>query len=188
MRKILLFALAATAFLPSLSAQADNLTASNLAEFLARYEVSLNPVNQAFADLESEKLALRDESGEPLGRHHIEDCRQVVVSLRQMIRQLTANPEDLVSTITLFIQTEALADDLFDLSQIAYDNDREELGKRFSDLQIALDHREDLIQKHALQLAAAKQDRLKQLEGENRDLQQKLKDAAERQKRKKTPR
>ncbi len=188
MHKRLLFALTATAFLPSLSAQTDNLTASNLAEFLARYEESLNPVNQAFADLESEKLALRDESGEPLGRHHIEDCRQVVVSLRQIIHQLTANPENLVSTITLFIQTEALADDLFDLSQIAYDNDREELGKRFSDLQIALDHREDLIQKHALQLAAAKQDRLKQLEEENHDLQQKLKDAAERQKRKKAPR
>ena len=185
MCKILLFALAATAFLPSLSAQTDTLTASNLAEFLARYEESLNPVNQAFADLESEKLALRDESGQPLGRHHIEDCRQVVVSLRQVIRQLTTHPEDLVSTITLFIQTEALADDLFDLSQISYDNDREELGKRFSDLQIAFDHKEDLIQKHALQLATTKQDRLKQLEVENHDLQQKLKDAAQRPKRKK---
>jgi hypothetical protein len=43
-------------------------------------------------------------------------------------------------------------DDLFDLSQIAYDNDREELGKTFSDLETALDRNDELIEAYVLRL------------------------------------
>ncbi len=181
MRETLLFILALMFWFPSgLQAQNENLTASNLPEFLAHYEQSLRPVDEAYDELTNENLPLRDEGGKPLARHHIDDRLQTVTNLRQTVHQLVANPQDLVSATTLLVQNEALADDLFDLSQVAFDNDREELGKRLSELEASMDHNKDLIETYALNLAKAKQDRIQELEKENRDLQQKLREATER--------
>jgi DNA anti-recombination protein RmuC len=183
MRKTPLLILAAVVWFPAVApAQTETLTEVTFPEFLTHYEESLHPVDQAYEEMANENLPLRDETGQALGRRHIEDRRQVVVSLHQTIRQLAANPQDLVLTTKLFFQTETLVDDLFDLSQIAYDNDREELAKTFSDLETALDHNDDLIEAYVLRLAAAKQERIEQLEKENQDLQKRVKEAAEHQK------
>lgn len=187
MHRILLVILAGMLSFPSVRrAQDETLTASTLPEFLARYEQNLGPLDQAYEELTNENVPLRDETGQPLGRRHIEDRRQALAGLRQTVHQLASSPSDLVLTTTLFAQTEALVDDLFDLSQICYDNDREELGKLFSDLETTIDRNNDLVESYALKLATAKQDRLQELEKENRDLQQKLKEAAEREKTKVT--
>ncbi len=159
-------------------AQSDELTPSSLPDFLSDYERSLIPLDAAYADLANETLAPLDEKGQPLGHRPIENRRQAIADLRQTLHRLTANPQDLLLTTTLFIQTETMADDLFDLSQIAYDNDREELGKRLSDLMTALDRYRDGIESYMLSLARDAQERLGRLERENRDLQQKLKEAA----------
>jgi len=178
MLRIPLVLLAAMLWFPIASAaQDEELTDSNVPEFLARYEQSLGSVNEAFDDLVNENLPLHDETGQPLGRHHIEDRRQTIVGLRDTLRRLTSSPQDMVQFTTLLIQNEVLADDLFDLSQTAYDNDREELGKRFSDLEASVDHDNQRVEAYALKLAAAKQDRILRLEKENGELQQKLKEA-----------
>ncbi len=178
MLRIPLVLLAAMLWFPIASAaQDEELTDSNVPEFLARYEHSLGSVNEAFDDLVNENLPLHDETGQPLGRHHIEDRRQTIVGLRETLRRLTSSPQDVVQFTTLLIQNEVLADDLFDLSQTAYDNDREELGKRFSDLEASVDHDNQRVEAYALKLAAAQQDRILRLEKENGELQEKLKEA-----------
>lgn len=130
-----------------------------------------------YAELEVENLPLRDETGQPVGRRPINDHRKALADLRQTLRQLAATPQDLVFVTTVFVQTEALADDLFDLSQVAYDNDREELAKRLADLLTGVDQSKERIESYALSLAAEMQERIHKLEDENRDLQQKLKEA-----------
>ena len=74
------------------------------------------------------------------------------------------------------IRTKSLADDLFDLSQVAYDNDREELGNRLSALQITMEDNKELLADYLLALAAEKQNRLQQLEREVDELHRKLKE------------
>jgi hypothetical protein len=183
MLRIPLVLMAAMVWFPIASAaQNEELTDSNVPEFLARYEQSLGAVNQAFDDLVNENLPLHDETGQPLGRHHIEDQRQTLVSLRDTLHRLASNPQDVVQFTTLLVQNEVLADDLYDLSQTAYDNDREELGKHFADLEASVDHDNQRVEAYALKLAGAKQDRIVQLEKENRELQEKLKEAQEKEK------
>ena len=87
---------------------------------------------------------------------------------------MAAKPEDLVLATTLVIRTESLADDLFDLSQVAYDNDREELGNKLNNLQVTMEDNKGLLADYLLALAADKQNRLQQLEKEVEDLHQKL--------------
>jgi len=171
-----------------LPAQDRNLAASDLPEFLARHEDSLRPLDAMYTELANEHLPLRDEAGQLLARRHIEDRRRALETLRQTIHQLAANPGDLVLTTQLFLQTETLVDDLFDLSQVAYDNDREDLGRRLSDLMRVLDHHTGLIESYTLGLAAEKQDRIRELEKENQWLRQKLQEAAEETKAKPSPR
>jgi len=89
---------------------------------------------------------------------------------------LANKPEDLVLATTLVIRTEGLADDLFDLSQMAYDNDREELGNRLNALQITMEDNKELLADYLLALAAEKQNRLQQLEREVDELHRKLKE------------
>jgi hypothetical protein len=108
----------------------------------------------------------------------MEERRLALTDLRQTARQLAAKPEDLVLAATLVIRTESMADDLFDLSQVAYDNDREELGKQLSALQTAMEENKELLADYLLALAAEKQNRLQQLEKELDDLHQKLKEGA----------
>lgn len=151
--------------------QQKPVTTERLAEFLASYSKNLDRVDAAYSDLASENLPLRDEDGQPLGRHHLDDRRKELADLHELVRQLSAKPQDLVLTTRLFIQTETLVDDLFDLSQIAYDNDNEELGKRFSDLETAMDHERGLVESYTLDLAAETQKRIGELEKQNRDLQ-----------------
>ena len=157
-------------------------SADKFSEFLTRYQKNLDRVGEAYSDLVSENLPLRDETGQPVGRHHLDDRRKELADLRQMVRELAENRQDLVRTIRLFIQTEALVDDIFDLSQIAYDNDYEELGKRFSDLETATDQDREFLESYALGLAAEKQQRILELEKQNSDLEKKLKEDAERPK------
>ncbi len=178
MRVALLVISAATVSLAAaLQTQTEKLTPATFPEFLSRYEAGLRPVDEAYAELENENLPLRDEMGQPLvGRRRIIDRRQRLEQLLKTLHQLEANPPDLVLTTTLLVQTEALADDLFDLSQMAYDNDREELAKRLSDTEATMDHNADLVEAYTLDLAALKQQRIEELEKENRGLQQKLKE------------
>jgi hypothetical protein len=61
---------------------------------------------------------------------------------------------------------------------VAYDNDREELGNRLSNLQITMEDNKELLADYLLVLAAEKQTRLQQLEKEVDELHQKLKEAA----------
>src|SRR5712692_2037815 len=91
----------------------EQLTAAALPQFLAGYEKSLDPVDSAFQNLESAKLPLLDESGHPLERRSITDRRKTVSDLRDTVKRLSANPESLVLTLTLFDRTEKLADDLY---------------------------------------------------------------------------
>jgi len=160
----------------------EELTANNLPTFLKAYQTNFNPLDAVYVDLENENLVLRGEGGQLLERRHVEDRRRELAQLRKTTSDVAANPRDVVLALRLAIQTESLADDLFDLSQIAYENDREELGKRLSDLQITMEHNRDLLQTFALNLAGEQQERLRQLEQENEELQRRLKSTEETQK------
>jgi hypothetical protein len=173
-----LFLIGSFSLSPAARAQERKLTAANLPEYLSRYQQNFGFLEAAYGDLAIENVPLLNEQGKPLGRRLLEDRQKALSELRQTVRQLAANPQDLVQTITLFVRTEALSDDLLELSQIAYDNDREELGKRFSDLQVTMEYNKSLLESHVLRLAAEKQARIRQLEIENQELQRKLKEAA----------
>ena len=156
----------------------QKLTPTNLPDFLGRYDTNFGPLESVFKDLENEKLPLRDENGQPLARRRLENRLLIATNLRQTARQLAASPEDLVLTATVVIKTEALADDLFDLAQIAYDNDREELGNQLNTLELTMGENEDLLSDYFLRLSSEKQERLRQLEKEVDELRQKAKGGA----------
>jgi hypothetical protein len=139
-------------------------------EFLSRYEDSLQVFGEAYDELPLESLPFRNEWGRPLTRRPIDDRRRALNDLRQTIQRLRSDPQDLVQTTQLLIQSESLADDLFDLSRIAYDNDNEELGKRLSQLSRTADDNNDIVKSYALQLAEKQQARLHQLQEENSEL------------------
>jgi hypothetical protein len=174
----ILICLFSVALFPTSLLPQQKLTATNLPDFLARYGTNFGPLEAVFKDLTNEDLPLTDETGQPLARRPLADRLQSLANLRQTARQLAAKPEDLVLTTTLVIRTESLADDLFDLSQVAYDNDREELGNRLNTLQITMEDNKGLLADYLLALAAEKQNRLQQLEKEVDDLHQKLKEGA----------
>ena len=165
------------AIFPAVLLSQQKLTATNLPDFLARFDTNFGPLEAAFNDLKNENLPLTDETGQPMARRPLEDRFLAATNLRQTARQLAAKPEDLVLTATVVIRTEALADDLFDFSQVAYDNDREDLGNRLNALQITMEENKELLADYLLALAAAKQNRLQELEKEVDDLQQKLKES-----------
>ncbi len=164
-------------FVPVWDARGETLSAQKMPEFLARYPKLLEPLDAAYDGLESENLPLLDDSGQPVGRHPIENRREALAELRDTLKKLRAEPRDLSLVTKFFIQSESLTDDLYDLSQIAYDNDREELGRQLSDLVARLDAEGDSIESYALALAQEKEDRIKQLEAENANLRQQLKQA-----------
>ena len=122
---------------------------------------------------------MRDEAGQSLTRRHIEDRRQALSDLVTTVHQLAASPQDMVSATKLLVQSETLADDLFDLSQVAYDNNREELGRQLADFLRVMDHHNALIESYALSLAAEKETRLRELEKQNQELRLKLREATE---------
>ena len=169
--------LASIAVFPAALFPQQKLTATNLPDFLARYDTNFGPLEGVFNDLKNENLPLTDETGQPLARRPLADRLIAITNLRQTARQFAAKPDDLVLATTVVIRTEILADDLFDLSQVAYDNDREDLGNRLSTLQTTMEENKELLADYLLALAAEKQNRLQQLEKEVEDLQQKLKEA-----------
>jgi hypothetical protein len=177
-RPLILVILLSLAIFPTTLLPQQKLTSTNLPDFLARYDTNFGPLEAVFKDLTNEDLPLTDEAGQPMARQPLADRLLTLTNLRQTARQLAAKPDDLVLTTTLVIRTESLADDLFDLSQVAYDNDREELGNRLNNLQITMEENKKLLADYLLTLAAEKQSRLQQLEREVDDLHQKLKGSA----------
>ena len=167
--------MACLAIFPATLLPQQKLTATNLPDFLARYDTNFGPLQAAFSDLRDENLPLTDEAGQTLVRRPLADRLLAATNLRQTARQLAAKPEDLVLATMVVIRTEILADDLFDLSQVAYDNDREDLGNRLSTLQITMEEDKELLADYLLTLAAEKQNRLQELEKEVDELHQKLK-------------
>jgi hypothetical protein len=160
-------------------AQNKGPAAFDLSEFLKRHESSLKQLDQLYGELANENLPLRDEAGQSLTRRHIEDRRQALNDLISTVHQLAANPQDMVSATKLLVQSEMLADDLFDLSQVAYDNNREELGRQLADFRSVMDHHNALIESYALNLAAEKETRLRELEKQNQELRLKLREVTE---------
>jgi hypothetical protein len=175
-RALILSFMVSIAILPATLLPQQKLTATNLPDFLARYDTNFGPLEAVFKDLANENLPLAEETGQPLARRSMQDRLLALANLRQTARQLAAKPEDLVLAATLVIRTESLADDLFDLSQAAYDNDREELAKQLGALQITMEDNKELLEDYLLALAAEKQNRLQQLEKEVDELRQKLKE------------
>lgn len=152
----------------------EQLTTSNLPQFLARYEQSLKPIDAAYADLSDQPFPMRDNSGERVGRREIKDRRKIVADLRTSARALAARPQDLVLALTVFDLTERLSDDLYDLSQTAYDNDLEEPATRLTQLLTTVNHNQDLIDGYVFNLARDEQKQLLQLRRENQEMRQKL--------------
>jgi hypothetical protein len=159
-----------------LSAQ-EALTAANLPDFLTRFDQNFSFVEEAYIDLANEKLPLHDMQGQLLARRPIEDRRRLISALRRVSREVAANPQSLVLVAKIVFQTEELADDLFDLAQIAYDNDREDLDRRLAVAQTTMQQNKDLLANYLLSLAAEKEERLKKLEKENTELQLRIKAA-----------
>lgn len=178
----------ACCFTPGLHAQDEQLTAATLPRFLTGYEQTLQQVDAAFAEILNQNLPLLDDSGKPLLRRNVEDRHKQVAELRDVAKQLAAAPQDLVLVLKLCDGTEKLADEVYDFSQIALNNDLEELADRLSHLLPAVDHGEDALNAYALSLAGDTQKRLTDLEREVQDLQQKLKGSAEKSKETQHPR
>ena len=162
-----------------LGAQEITVPPPSLPEFLRRYSQGLQPLDKLYVELKDEDFPMLDERSQPLARRRIEDRQKVLDELRKSVRELASAPQDVVLAIRLFLQGESLADDLFDLSQIAYDNNREELGKQFAGLVSTTDHHNALLESYVLDLAAGTQERLRILENENAELRKKLREAAE---------
>ena len=165
---------------PRLMAQEDNPTAESVLAQVDRYEATLQPLDSLLDDLESENLQINNDSGGPQEHRPIQNRRQALAELRQTIQKLRTQPEDLKSVVMLLVQSEALSDELFDLVQTAYDNDREELGRHISEVVTAIDAQQDSVQALTLALADEKEARIKKLEAENENLRKQLKQARER--------
>jgi len=151
----------------------EALAASNLPQFIARYEQSLKPIDAAYANLSDEPFPMRDDSGRTVGRREIKDRRKIVADLRATARALAARPEDLVLALTLYDLTEKLGDDLYDLSQIAYDNDLEEPATQLTELLATVNHNQDLIEGYVFNLARDREKQLRQLREEKQETSQK---------------
>lgn len=176
MRKalMLLLVLAPLASGSVLWAQQPGPTPEDVQDFLARHRDALRPLQKVYDGLGEENLPLEDERGQSLTRRNIEDRRRSLREILSTIDGLASAPQDLVLATRLLLQTEALTDDLFDLSQAAYDWDREELGKQLHDLETVVDGHSAWIESYVLSLAADRQARLRELEKENEDLKKHL--------------
>jgi len=155
--------------------------------FVAKLDEVLNTADEACADMANNHLPLRDEQGRPLGPRALEGFRPSVEDVRHLNQQLAASPADLVLATDLFLETGGLADALFDFSQTAYDNDREELGRRLVEISAALERQQQEIKTYDLDLAAKLQQRVRKLEEENQNLQRKLDEALGKSKEKSHP-
>lgn len=155
--------------------------------FAARLEEALRTADDACTEMANNHLPLRDEQGRPLSSRALEGFRPSVDDVRHLNQQLVANPTDFVLATDLFLQSGELADALFDFSQTAYDNDREELGRRLVEISAALERHQQEIKTYTLDLATKMQQRVRKLEEENQVLQRKLDEAQAKPKEKPQP-
>lgn len=142
----------------------DNLTLSNLPSFLKTFNADVNQVNEVFEHLARASMPMFDAKGQTLGRRKIKDRQQTVVDLKKTLDDFERRPDNLVVTMTLSAQTEELADELYDLTEIAYDNDQEETALDLTRLLGDFNDDAGLIQAYALNLAAEKEGKLSRLE------------------------
>ncbi|HEV2418501.1 MAG TPA: hypothetical protein VGX94_11910 [Terriglobia bacterium] len=145
-------------------AEIDKLTPSNLSAFLKTFTSDADQVNDAFESMSKTKLPMFDAKGQTLGRRRIKDRQQTVVDLKKTLQDFKSRPENLVVAMTLSAQTEELADEIYDLTELAYDNDQEETAMRLTRLLGHFNDDASLIQAYALGLASQKEQRLSQLE------------------------
>ena len=169
--------LAALALPAGICAQDQKPPAREAPAFVARLEEALKTAEEACTEMADNHLSLHDEQGRPIGPRAIEVSRPSVDDVRRLNQQLAASPSDFALATDLFLQTGELADALFDFSQTAYDNDREELGRRLVEISAALEHRQQEVKIYTLDLATRLQQRVRRLEEENQDLQRKLDEA-----------
>jgi len=137
--------------------RAESFTPAKLRQFLSQYEKSLDSVASGYDQILNQTLPLRGPVGNVIGRIPFERRRARLGKLRKTIRKLETRPDDLVLALTLQNQTEALLDDVENISQIAFDNDYEEAGMQLSRLQIPLGHDEQIIERYTYQLARTAQ-------------------------------
>jgi hypothetical protein len=147
---------------------------NNLPEFVARYEDGLRWVERAYAGFAADPLPLRDEWDQPRTRRPVEDRRLMLLGLRQGLQEFSESPHDLPRALRLLLRGEALADDLFDLSQVAYDHEREELGRRLREVERIVEHHNAQLESLILADAGRNQKRLEELEKENGELRKAL--------------
>ena len=179
--------LAAVAVPAGTSTQAQKPPAREAPSFAARLEEALKTAEEACTEMANNHLPLRDEQGRPAGPRTFEGFRPSVDHVRHLNQQLAASPADFVVATDLFLETGELADTLFDFSQTAYDNDREELGRRLVEISAALERRQQEIKTYTLGLAMELQQRVRKLEQENQDLQRRLDEALAKPKEKSHP-
>jgi len=158
-------------FAVSLPIRAESFTPAKLRQFLSQYDKNLDAVASGYNQILNQNLPLRGPEGSIIGRLPLERRRSRLAELRQTIRKLGMHPNNLVLAITLQNQSEALLDDVEDVSQIAFDNDYEEAGLRLSRLQIPLGHDQQIIERYTYQLARAAQMSLKKFRSERRESQ-----------------
>lgn len=145
-------------------ADIDKLTPSNLPAFLKTFTSDVDQVNDAFEAMSKTKPPMLDAKGQTLGRRRIKDRQQIVVDLKKTLQDFKSRPENLVVTMTLSAQTEELADEIYDLTELAYDNDQEETAMQLTRLLGDFNDDASLIQAYALGIASQKEQRLSQLE------------------------
>lgn len=146
----------------------DQLTSSNLPSFLKTFSSDVAEVNAAFEHLSKNGAAMFDSKGQALGRRRIKDREQTVIDLKGTLKDFKRQPGNLVVTMTLSAQTEELADEIYDLTQMAYDNDQEETALNLTRLLGHFNDDAGLLQAYALELASQKEQRLTRLESGHR--------------------
>ena len=187
-RRAFVLALVAAVAIPAAVRAQDQKTSPRQAPaFAARLEEVLKTADEACTEMANNHLPLRDEQGRPLNPRALEGFRPSVDEVRRLHQQLAASPADFTLTTSLFLKTDELADALFDFSQTAYDNDREDLGRRLVEISAALERNQQQIKTYLLELATELQQRVRKLEEENQDLQRRLAEALAKPKEKSPP-
>jgi hypothetical protein len=168
MRKVLLLCAAITVAAPLPAQEEESAWSPEVRrEFLMRHLDALAPIERAYDEADSARLPVRDEFGRSLRRRGAEDHRHPVEQLRDALERLQGRPDDLTFATRMLIATDALLDDLSNLSEIAYDDDQEELGRRLGDLARVVERHWAEVEAYVLYLAAEKELRLEELEREN---------------------
>lgn len=136
-------------------------------EFLSRHLDAIDPIERVYEEADAARLPVRDEFGRSLRRRGAQDPRHPVEQLRDALERLQSQPDDLALATRMLVATDALLDDLFDLSNAAYENDQEDLARRLDDFTRVIERHWAEVEDYVLYLAGEKQQRLQELEREN---------------------